>query len=405
MTTMHVLHVSQVTYYLRQLLESDVILGDLWVQGEISNCKRAASGHYYFTLKDDSAALDVAMWRSYASRLNAPLTNGEAVLAHGRVSLYEASGRLQLYADLIQPAGVGLLHARFEELKLRLESEGLFDPGRKRALPPLPRRIGIATSAQAAALQDMLTVLARRYPLADVVLAPCLVQGERAPASIKAALERLYTSQVDLILLARGGGSMEDLWSFNEELVARAVFASPVPVITGVGHETDTTIVDYVADLRAPTPSAAAELAVPDVLTLHESVAALRTQLDITMQQRLATLCQQVQQQQDRLQQQHPAAQLARARQQIDDLQQQATRHARATVERQRVQLAHLHGQVQALSPQATLERGYALVQRADDARLLTDPQHASPGDHLRLTLRGGTLNAVVLPPNEHESP
>src|SRR6476469_10132580 len=269
---MYILTVSQLNTYLREALEADEILQDLWVEGEVSNLSRPASGHWYFTLKEGEAQIRAACWKSYVARIPLPPTNGDAVLAHGRVSFYEAGGQLQLYVDMIRPAGVGLLYARFEELKARLDAEGLFDLSRKRELPALPTRIGIVTSPTGAALQDMLKVLRRRYPLAEIVLAACQVQGAGAAETVVEALYALYEQNVDVIIVARGGGSVEDLWTFNEEIVARAAFASPVPLISGVGHETDTTIIDYVADLRAPTPSAAAELVAPDIAELSGAI-------------------------------------------------------------------------------------------------------------------------------------
>ncbi|HMQ29712.1 MAG TPA: exodeoxyribonuclease VII large subunit, partial [Chloroflexaceae bacterium] len=274
------LTVTDVTGYLRELLEAHPLLGDLWVQGELSEFKRhASSGHCYFNLKDEGALLRGVMWKSAAARLGALPRSGDLVLVHGRLGFYEPRGDLQIYVDALPPAGVGLLHARFEELKARLEAEGLFQPERKRPLPPLPRRIALVTAPGGAALQDMLTILARRCPLVEVLISPCLVQGDRAPDSIVEALYRAYEAGPDLVILARGGGSLEDLWAFNDEAVARAVFASPVPLVSGVGHETDTTIVDYVADLRAPTPSAAAELAVPEIAQLYALVADARARL------------------------------------------------------------------------------------------------------------------------------
>jgi exodeoxyribonuclease VII large subunit len=392
---MILLTVSQINAYLRELLEADELLSEVWVEGEISNL--STRNHYYFKLKDDAATLDAVMWQSNVRRLSAPLNNGDAVLAHGRVSFYETSGRLQLYVDTIRPAGVGLLHAQFEELKARLEAEGLFDPGRKRPIPPLPRRIGVATSAQSAALRDILHVLKRRYPLAEVLLAPCLVQGEQAPASIVNALNILCGCDIDLIILGRGGGSIEDLWSFNEEAVARAVFASPVPVITGVGHETDTTIVDYVADLRAPTPSAAAELAVPDMSVLASSVSDLRQQLDSTMAQHLDGRRRTLDTQAVMLRRYHPTARIAQARQQVDDLLWRIGERTGRAVERHHLRLENLRSQLAMLSPLATLQRGYAVVRHADDNRVVTDFEQASTDDDLMVMLRNGQLRVRVI--------
>jgi exodeoxyribonuclease VII large subunit len=292
---------------------------------------------------------------------------------------------------------VGLLHARFEELKARLETEGLFDAGRKRPVPPLPRRIGVATSEQSAALRDILHVLKRRYPLAEVLLSPCMVQGEQAPASIVHALNILYGCDIDLIILARGGGSIEDLWSFNEEAVARAVFASPVPVITGVGHETDTTIVDYVADLRAPTPSAAAELAVPEMAGLAEAVADLRQKLDSAVGLHLDARRRMLDTQGVMLRRHHPAARIAQARQQVDDLLWRIGERTGRAVERHHMRLENLRGQLEMLSPFATLQRGYAVVRHTADSRVVTDFEQTSPDDELIIMLRKGQLRVRVI--------
>lgn len=394
---MIVVSVNQINAYLRELLEGDEILSDLWVQGEVSNVKRASSGHYYFTLKDDSAAIDAVMWKNNAARLSAPLKSGDAVLAHGSISIYEVNARLQLYADKIQPAGIGLLHARFEELKGRLDAEGLFEESRKRPLPPLPRQIGVATSAQGAALRDILKVLERRYPLVEVLLAPCLVQGDQAPASIISALEMLYAAEVDLIILARGGGSIEDLWSFNEEAVARAVFASPVPLITGVGHETDTTIVDYVADVRAPTPSAAAELAVPDSLALLQEAVALRQQIDALLAEHIEDRRRAIEEQEISLHHHEPTALINRSRQQIDELLRRAHERARYALETQTLRLTGLRNQLEAVSPNASLQRGYALVRRMSDGQVITHAEQVQAGERLLVTLRDGSLSVEIM--------
>ena len=245
--------VTDLNRYLRQLLESDEHLQDIWVTGEVSNFSRPASGHIYFTLKDSSASLRCVMWRNTAQRQSFLPRDGEAIDVHGAISVYEAGGQYQLYADVFRQAGEGALYQEFLRLKAMLEAEGLFAPERKRPIPTRPNRIGIVTSATGAALQDMLNTLRRRYPLVEVVLAPTPVQGDEAPPKIVAALHDLARlANPDVILLARGGGSIEDLWAFNDEAVARAIAASPVPVITGVGHETDFTIADFVSDLRGP---------------------------------------------------------------------------------------------------------------------------------------------------------
>jgi len=253
---MQVRTVSQITAYIKELFEADDSLQDLWIEGEVSNCSRPPSGHIYFTLKDPGAEIACVLWRSQAAALEHLPVEGQAVMVHGRASVYEAKGRYQLYVDWLQPVGEGALFLRLQQLKDKLEREGLFAPERKRPLPPFPRQIGVVTSPVGAAIRDILHVLQRRFPLAEVILAPSQVQGEEAPPQIVAALEMLNAhTDVDVIIVARGGGSLEELWAFNDERVARAIFASRVPVVSGVGHETDYTLSDLVADLRAPTPS------------------------------------------------------------------------------------------------------------------------------------------------------
>lgn len=267
---MRILGVGELGQYLRASLDADPILQDSWIAGEVSNLGRPSSGHVYFTLKDSGGQIRCALFRSNAGR-NPRFSDGDAVIVHGRVSFYEASGQIQLYVDIVQPEGVGRLHLEFLALKMRLDDEGLFEIARKRPIPRFPKRIAIITSPTGAVLHDICTVVERRYPRVEIVVAPTLVQGAEAAASICRAFAQVAQLRPlpDTVIVARGGGSLEDLWPFNEEAVARAIFACPVPVISGVGHETDVTIADMVADLRAPTPSVAAELVVPDRLELQ----------------------------------------------------------------------------------------------------------------------------------------
>ncbi|MGB5058033.1 MAG: exodeoxyribonuclease VII large subunit, partial [Candidatus Promineifilaceae bacterium] len=283
--------VSELTAYIRELFAIDYRLQDLEVSGEISNFTRARSGHLYFTLKDAGAQIKCVMWRSAAERLFFQPEEGDAVVANGRISVYEAGGVYQLYVEHMQPAGRGNLAVAFEQLKQRLADEGLFEAAHKKPIPLTPRKIGIVTSADAAALRDILNVLNRRYPLVSVLIAPTLVQGADAPPQIVRALQWLDgRTDIDTIIVARGGGSIEDLWAFNDERVARAIFAAQHPIITGVGHETDFTIADFVADQRAPTPSAAAELATPDIEEIRPLLqgyaAMLRADLDDLIRQK-----------------------------------------------------------------------------------------------------------------------
>jgi exodeoxyribonuclease VII large subunit len=392
--------VSGLTDYVKDLLEFDPELQDVWLRGEISNLTRAASGHLYFTLKDAGAALSCVMWRAAAERLTWRPEHGAAALAHGRISVYPARGSYQLYVDLLQPAGLGDLHARFEQLRERLKAEGLFDAERKRPLPPFPRVLGVVTSPRAAALRDVLQVLRRRYPLVRVLLAPTLVQGDQAPPQIVDALQALDArDDVDLILLVRGGGSLEELWAFNDERVARAIAACRHPVVSGVGHETDFTIADFVADMRAPTPSAAAELAVPDQADLRQRIGVSAGRLLGTVKQRLLQSQQSLAQQQRTLQRLSPLVQVDAHRQQVDDLTQRATRAMTHRLALHRSGLMGSRSRLASLSPLATLQRGYSVVRRADTGVVVRSVGQVSAGDLLAIQVRDGEFDAVTGPP------
>lgn len=388
--------VTDLTRYLRDLLESDGNLGDLWVEGEVSNLSRPASGHLYFTLKDSRAALRCIMWRNSVMRQSYLPRDGDAIEAHGSISIYEASGNYQLYADVIRPAGEGQLYQEFLRLKDKLEAEGLFDPERKKAVPGWPQKIGIVTSPTGAALRDMLETIDRRYPLARIILAPTQVQGDEAPEGIAAALESLNKqSQPDLILLARGGGSIEDLWAFNDERVARAIVASHSPVITGIGHETDFTIADFAADLRAPTPTAAAELATPDQLDLRANLKELRNAIHSTMSNLLLY-------QRSRLEGLHaslimrsPLEQVRRDRQRLDEFTFRAGAALTHAIEINRARLFGMEMRLNALNPQAILKRGYAIVSHPD-GELVSSINQVNPGDDLHVRVSDGEFGVQV---------
>jgi exodeoxyribonuclease VII large subunit len=389
--------VGELTQYIKDLLESEPELQDVWLVGEISNLSRATSGHLYFTLKDAEAALSCVMWRSGVSRLTWRPEQGAAALAHGRISVYAPRGGYQLYVDQLRPAGWGDLHARYEQLRERLKAEGLFDVERKRSLPPFPRVLGIVTSPQAAALRDVLNVLQRRYPLVRVLLAPTLVQGDQAPPQIVTALRTLDArDEVDLILLVRGGGSLEELWAFNDERVARAVAACRHPVVSGVGHETDLTIADFVADLRAPTPSAAAELAVPDQAELWQRIEGWADRLGRHMAQRLDLAWEAVALQEAALRRASPQARVDAHRQRVDDLTRRASRTLSHALALHRSRLAGLGARLEALSPQGTLERGYAIVRRADSDAVVHSVEQVSAGDALTVRVSDGEFGAVT---------
>lgn len=389
--------VSQLTGYIRRLFEDDAELCDVWVEGEVSNFSRPSSGHCYFTLKDAGAQLGCVMWRSVANTQDYLPADGDLVLAHGRVSVYEAGGRYQLYVDKVRPAGVGNLYLEFERLKARLEAEGLFAVERKRPLPRFPRRIGIVTSPTTAALRDILNILRRRYPLAEVLLAPTPVQGDDAPPQIVAALEALNArDDVDVIIVARGGGSLEELWAFNDERVARAIAASRIPVVCGVGHETDFSLADFAADVRAPTPSAAAELVAPDRTELRAQVAGLTATLTTALQSAVEARRWRLAEQVRALKHLSPQGQLAQARQRVDDLLGRAEAAAHHDLLLRRERLNGLIGRLAGVSPLGTLERGYAIVRRRDTGAVVQSVTQVAPGDALGVRVADGEFEATV---------
>lgn len=398
---MNVLAVNELTGYLVELFESDPILSDVWVQGEVSNFSKPASGHCYFTLKDSESQLRCVLFKQDARWLTFTPANGLAIQAHGRVTLYEPRGEYQLRVDLVQPTGVGELQLAFEQMRARLEREGLFDPGRKRPLPKMPRSIGVVTSSTGAVWHDIQTVIGRRFPLAELVLAPARVQGDGAPESIVAGIRALCADErVEVLIVGRGGGSAEDLWAFNDERVARAIFAARVPVISGVGHEVDVTIADFVADLRAPTPSAAAELCVPDCRELLGAVDAARDRLRELVTEQLIDAHESVAHARHALMQASPQYTIANGRTRLAALRrtaEQALRHDRA-LHRQRI-LA-FERQLTALDPRAVLARGYAVVEDDHTGTIITSVDDALPGRNLRITVADGVFGAVVPDPD-----
>lgn len=390
-----ILSVTDLSRYLRALMESDEILRDVWVSGEISNLSRPASGHVYFTLKDQNAALRCVIWRTNAARLMVNLRDGQAVEAHGAISVYERDGQYQLYIDTLRLAGEGWLYQEFLRLKARLEAEGLFDVERKRFVPAFPRKIGIVTSATGAALQDILNTLTHRFPLAEVILSPAAVQGADAPPALVRALRRLEAAHPDVILLARGGGSLEDLWAFNDESVVRAIADCSIPIITGIGHETDFTLADFAADLRAPTPTGAAVLATPDAAELRASLGSQLLHLDSAMSAILTVNRRDVVDMQQRLTRLSPQRRVQEDRQQLDEYLERARRGLTASLHLRRAQLDGQKSRLQALSPLAVLQRGYAVV-RTSDGMILHSVEQTKPGDEITATISDGELAATV---------
>ncbi len=435
-----VLTVSGLNREAKRLLEQG--LGRVRVEGELSNVARPASGHMYWTLKDGQAQIRCAMFRQANRKLPFRPDNGQQVVASGRVSLYEARGDYQLIVDDLEEAGEGALRRRFEALKTKLAGEGLFDPAAKRTLPSLPSRIGVVTSATGAALRDVLIALRRRFPAIPVLIYPTSVQGSAAAAEIVAALDTANRRQdCDLLILTRGGGSLEDLWPFNEEIVARAIAASTLPVIVGVGHETDFTIADFVADMRAPTPSQAAELAVPVQAEIERRLSQLAAQIGRITQRTLGDFKRRLDADAHRLSRVHPRVSIETRQQRLDDLEtrmrralehrQQATGHrlasitdrlmrvhpghrvraleehlgsvrvgltraVRMKIERRQAALALADRSLRALSPLATLERGYAIVSRPETGKALTRPEEAPVGADVDIRFAAGRLQARV---------
>ena len=392
---MPVYSVSQITRYLKGVLEADALLGDLWVRGEVSNLSHSAAGHYYFTLKDATNQIRCVMFRPALGGEN--LVDGGAVAAHGRVSLYEVRGDLQLYVDLVQPEGVGERHLELERLRVKLEAEGLFQESRKRPLPEFPKRIGVATSPFGSVWYDIQNIIQRRYPLVELALAPTPVQGDGASAGIVDAIEAMNREVgLDVVILARGGGSLEELWPFNEEAVARAIYSSRAPVVSAVGHETDFTIADMVADSRAPTPSAAAELVVPDSEEMVERILFYRRNLFQQVSGNLAARNQELNQTVYRMQRQAPD--VSSWRQKIDDLSNAYGRALESYLVMRRERIKALESRLASLSPNSVLARGYAVVQRQYDSELVTSVSQVASGDDLQISVKDGSFPARSFP-------
>jgi exodeoxyribonuclease VII large subunit len=389
--------VSKLTFHIRKLLEENESLQDVWVQGEISNLSRPASGHVYFTLKDASASLKCVMWKTSAARLSLSLRDGTEAEVHGKIGVYEPQGQYQLYADQIRPVGEGELFQEFLRLKSMLDAEGLFDQERKRPIPEFPKRIGIVTSATGAALRDMLNTLRRRLPLVEVLLAPSPVQGIEAPPALVKAIQSLNRHKPDVILVARGGGSIEDLWAFNDERVVRAVAASEIPVISGVGHETDFTLCDFAADLRAPTPTAAAELATQTTLEdLRFHLSTYRSRLVSSTLSLIAEQKSNLSSVSSQLRYLSPARRIQSETQRVDEL---TRRMLSSLIHRIQLQSSHVKGmtrRLEALSPLAVLARGYAVVTRKNDGSVVSRIAMAKPGEQVRVRVSDGQFDAEI---------
>ncbi|HWP80397.1 MAG TPA: exodeoxyribonuclease VII large subunit [Candidatus Acidoferrum sp.] len=396
MNERQVITVSQLNRYMKSLIEGDAALASVWVRGELSNfTNHYKTGHMYMTVKDEGAAIRAVMFARDAAKLRFMPENGMKVLVQGRVAVYERDGQYQLYLREMEPDGVGALYLAFEQLKRKLGEEGLFDESRKRPIPKLPLKIGVITSPTGAAVRDVIHVLGRRFPLAEVLLYPVLVQGENAPPQLIEALKYFSdTGEADLVILGRGGGSIEELWAFNDEGVARAIAACKVPVISAVGHETDFTIADFAADLRAPTPSAAAELSVPDTMTLKTRFANLDARLLALVRTRLQSARAKVADLASRRVFKSPAIYIDDRRMAVVAMTARLDAAMRLQGARRRHRLEVAAGKLGALSPLAVLGRGYSVILREGAAvRARTE---LSPGDKIEIMLAKGGANATV---------
>ena len=389
--------VHEVTRILQGILQSEPILQDLWLEGEISNLARPSSGHVYFTLKDNNSQIKCAVFRAAASRLRFSPQNGDAVLVNGRVAIYDARSEYQIIGERVVPAGVGELQLAFERLKAQLAAEGLFDEAHKKPLPKFPQKIGLITSATGAAIRDILRMLQERYPTVEVLVFPTLVQGDEAAGEVAHAIACMNRQPgIDLLIVGRGGGSIEDLWAFNEEIVARALFASHIPTVSAVGHETDFTIADLVADHRAPTPSAAVENIVPDQEELRLQLAAVRSNLARSITQRIDAVRTQLENIQSRIPATHRIDAINRLRQTIDQLDGRGQRATAQQLKGKRRTWQVAATQLDTLSPLATLTRGYSIC-KDSSGKTVTDAAQVRTGEEVDVRLSRGRLACRVL--------
>ncbi len=393
--TKHVYTVGQVNAYIKNMFDQDFMMNRIYVKGEVSNCKYHTSGHIYFTLKDHTGAINGVLFAGNRKGLSFTMRNGDNVIALGSVSVYERDGKYQLYAREILPDGEGLLYRRFEQLKQELEEMGMFAPEYKQPIPKYIRTLGIVTAPTGAAIRDIQNISSRRNPCVQTILYPALVQGEGAAASIVNGIHALEQLGVDVIIAGRGGGSIEDLWAFNEEIVARAIFECSVPVISAVGHETDTTIADYVADLRAPTPSAAAELAVYDIRELEGLLLSLRLALNRGITDRLERSEERLRQYESRIRLLSPQRRLNEKRQTAADLEDRLRMRMEHVLMQKKHEMELSAERLEALSPIRKLSQGYSFV--ADEAgRGISDVERLDRGDTLYIHMLNGNVTAEV---------
>ena len=391
-----VLSITQVNEYIRSLMDNDSLLAGVAVKGEISNYKVYPSGHHYFTLKDEGAALKCVMFRGNALRLRFRPDNGMKIIATGRISVYPRDGAYQLYCTSLTPDGVGDLHVAFEQLKAKLSAQGLFDPAHKKVIPAYPQRIGIVTSSAGAAIHDMLRILRKRYPLTKVYLLPVRVQGAEAPGEIAAAIR--YANQhnlADLLIVGRGGGSIEDLWAFNDELVAHAIYESEIPIVSAVGHEPDVTISDYVADLRAATPSNAAELAVPDQDALRQLLDTMSSSMATSVLRQVKALRQQLKALSSSASLRSPGQYIQLRANALEHLRTKLISSEQRIINLKKQRFISATAKLDAMSPLKVLTRGYAMAQ-SPDGTVIRSVKQVMPGNEITVSVSDGNMKATL---------
>lgn len=391
----NVYSVTQVNLYIKNMFIRDYTLNNIYLKGEVSNCKYHSSGHIYFTLKDDKGQMACVMFAGQRSGLSFQLKEGQSVIALGSISVYERDGKYQLYAKEILLDGSGLLYQKYEQLKKSLEEEGLFLPEHKKSIPQLSNKIGIVTAKTGAAIQDIINIARRRNPYISLYLYPAQVQGEGAAKTIVAGIKALDKLSLDTIIIGRGGGSIEDLWAFNEEIVARAIFECKTPIISAVGHETDVTIADFVSDLRAPTPSAAAELAVPDIGAILYELKTREQRLKRLMEHKISSYRNELKQLSLRLSYVNPLYQVQQKRQQLIDMEQMLRRHMDHKIRVKRHRLEVYIEKLEGLSPLKKLNKGYALVVNKDN-KVVNRLDKVSTGEEIRISVTDGDVLAKV---------
>ena len=398
-----VITVTQINEYIKRVMDGDQLLNNLAIKGEISNYKVYPSGHHYFSLKDEGGALRCVMFKGNAMRIRFRPENGMKVITMGKISVFPRDGAYQLYCTGLIMDGIGDLYAAFEQMKAKLAAQDLFDPDHKKPLPKYPGVIGIITSEAGAAVHDMLRILRKRYPLSKVVLLPVRVQGVEAPGEIAAAIGYAnHFKLADLLIVGRGGGSMEDLWAFNEEVVARAIYASQIPVISAVGHEPDVTISDFVADLRAATPSNAAELAVPDQDALRQTLDSMSSAMATAMDRQIHAARRQLKVLAGSAALQSPDGYLLQRKKSLELLQNRLISAQVQSIQRKKQRYVGLTAKLDAMSPLKVLTRGYAMTQR-ENGEVIRSVTQVTPGDHIQVSLNDGSFTAAVMDVKERE--